>query len=141
MKLPTNNLSKNQLICCCCCFVFLFLCIGAGVYLMNKKKETFDVDEELRAPKTMIFFRANWCGHCQRFKPVWDEFVIESQSNPKIDMLELDIDLPDSKPYMEKHHVRGFPHLVLVDNVKNSEVVFDRNRTKDDLLSFIKENA
>jgi thiol-disulfide isomerase/thioredoxin len=115
--------------------------LSVTVYCYNKKnsnnKEKFNSEH---GNKTLIFFKANWCGHCKRFKPVWDEFVEECRTqNEPTKLLELDIDNEESKPLMEKHNVRGFPHVVLTED-DHEDIVFTKNRTKDDLLNFLKEH-
>lgn len=103
----------------------------------NKKamSESFTTSD-----KTLIFFKANWCGHCNRFKPVWDEFALEcQQNNIGVKVLELDIDEEETKPLMEKHNVRGFPHVVLVEENKD-DIVFTKNRTKEELFAFLNEH-
>tara|TARA_Y100000389_G_scaffold202919_1_gene249732 strand:- start:1280 stop:1600 length:321 start_codon:yes stop_codon:yes gene_type:complete len=105
--------------------------------MKSKTTESFSDDSF----KTLIFFKATWCGHCSRFKPVWDEFTKEcEQKNEQTKLLELDIDNEESKPLMEKHNVRGFPHVVLVQENKD-DIVFTKNRTKDDLHAFLNEYA
>lgn len=102
----------------------------------KSKKESFDPNEQ----KTVMFFKASWCGHCTRFKPVWDSVVSECNSTDKysnVDFLELDVDEEETKPYMEKYQVRGFPHVVLTNG--DTEHIFTGNRTKDELISFIEE--
>lgn len=133
----TNN-TKN--LCCLFCIVIVIAFMGCMVYyLQNKKsKETFEGNDNM---KTLIFFKANWCGHCNRFKPVWDEFVTECKhKNEPTKLLELDIDQEESKPLMQKHNVRGFPHVVLTGE-NQDDIVFTKNRTKEDLIAFLKEHA
>jgi thiol-disulfide isomerase/thioredoxin len=118
------------------------LCFLLGTYLLVKKykskAETFQPNDH----KTLLFFKAQWCGHCTRFKPVWDSVVSECNSNDRyknIDFIEMDVDEEETKPYMEKHQVRGFPHVVMT-KPDGAEKVFAGNRTSDELLSFIEEN-
>jgi thiol-disulfide isomerase/thioredoxin len=102
----------------------------------GKKTETFNGESET---KTLMFFKADWCGHCTRFKPVWDEFKQECNIKyPNVSLKELNIDDEASKPLMEKHNVRGFPHVVLTGE-NTEDVVFNKNRTKEDLIAFIQE--
>ena len=108
-------------------------------YVKNNKK----AKELFTSPLELIFFKANWCGHCQRFKPVWDDVMNECSKDDKyshITMKELDIDTDEAKPLMQKHNVRGFPHVVLVGEESSNDKVFQRNRTKEELLAFLNEN-
>jgi protein disulfide-isomerase len=133
----TNN---TKCLCCMFCIVVIIAFLGYAVYyLQNRKsKESFNEGGNV---KTLIFFKANWCGHCNRFKPVWDEFVTECENkNEPTKLVELDIDNDESKPLMEKHNVRGFPHVVLTSD-NDEDVVFTKNRTKEDLIAFLKEHA
>ena len=115
--------------------VITYLCV---ICMKSKKTESFSDNS---GAKTLIFFKATWCGHCSRFKPVWDEFKTEcEQKNEKTTLLELDIDNEESKPLMKKHNVRGFPHVVLVQENKD-DIVFTNNRTKEDLHAFLREFA
>ena len=137
-----NQMTSNtKFFCCLFCVVIIVALLGYGAYYMKQKnsKETFDGGNN--NGKTLIFFKANWCGHCNRFKPVWDEFVTECKNNNEsTQLLELDIDKEESKPIMEKHNVKGFPHVVLTaDN--QEDVVFTKNRTKEDLIAFLKDYA
>lgn len=127
------------------CCMLLLLCVisllSVTVYCYTKRasdnKEKFESEH---GSKTLIFFKANWCGHCKRFKPVWDEFVEDcKKNNEPTKLLELDIDNEESKPFVEKHNVRGFPHVVLTEDNKE-DIVFTKNRTKDELLAFLKEH-
>jgi len=115
-------------------------------YFLYKRVSASPTEEFSNDKKTLYFFKANWCGHCQRFKPVWDEVVehCNSKNSDKyagIELVELDIDQVESKPLMQKHGVRGFPHVVITDSSESTEndLVFNRNRTKEDLIAFIEE--
>ena len=116
-------------------------------YFLSKKISSSPTEEFSNDKKNLYFFKANWCGHCQRFKPVWDEVVehCNSKNSDKyagVELVELDIDHEESKPLMQKHGVRGFPHVVITDSSESTDtdVVFNRNRTKEDLIAFIEEN-
>ena len=113
------------------------------IYLYLKHKPSEAKESFVEDKYYFIFFRANWCGHCQRFKPVWDEFVNEATMSDKynnVDIIELDIDKEESKPLLQKHNVRGFPHVVLTKD-NTTDKVFTGNRTKEELLSFLDESV
>lgn len=105
----------------------------------NKSKKTDSFTDESK--QTLYFFKANACTHCTRFKPVWDAFVDEcKKNNVKTELVEVDIEGEETKSLIEKHKVRGFPHVVLVEENKE-DIVFTNNRTKEDLLAFLREHT
>jgi thiol-disulfide isomerase/thioredoxin len=121
---------------------FLVLLISFALYKFlcnkNQKTELFTDDKEYE----LVFFYATWCGHCTKFKPVWQEFKTEFEKDPKfakVDVKELDIDEEGSKEYMEKYNVRGFPHVVCAKKDKSKESVFTKDRTKENLFVFVNE--
>ena len=107
--------------------------------LCNKtSKETFTEDKE----HELVFFYATWCGHCTKFKPVWQEFKTEFENTPEsnnVDIKELNIDEEESKEYMQKYNVRGFPHVVCAKKDGSKESVFSNDRTKENLFVFVNE--
>ena len=140
-------LGKNKLYL----FAILFVIVLIGVYISYKwlagSTEAFDgapLESDGAATPSkvvVIFFRANWCGHCTRFKPVWDETCADKVARSdleEVEMKEVDVDTEEAKPLMQKHNVRGFPHVVMVNGDK--EDVYSGNRTKEDLLSFIESH-
>ena len=133
--------SYTKQLCCAMCMVVLIALLAYVVYYFKSSKPKEAFSGEGGGVKTLIFFKANWCGHCNRFKPVWDEFVSECKAkNEPTQLLELDIDEEATKPLMQKHNVRGFPHVVLTGE-NQEDVVFTKNRTKEDLFAFLTENA
>lgn len=129
---------KNILVIAVVCMIcfFTYVCMK---YIRSKRTESFSDDNTPN--KTLIFFKANMCSHCKRFKPVWDEFVEEcKRNNEKTALLELDVENEEAKPLIEKHKVKGFPHVVLVAENKD-DIVFTSNRTKEDLLTFLSEHV
>jgi thiol:disulfide interchange protein len=90
----------------------------------------------------MYFFRANWCGHCQRFKPTWDKFVdtcTSSEEHQNTEIVELDVDQPETKPLLEKYNVTGFPTIIMVNHNTQQKRVFQDERTEEALLKFMKQ--
>ena len=63
--------------------------------------------ENLKLDKSkgcLIFFYADWCGHCKTFKPVWEQ--IKSELGNKIEMYEI-----ESKQCKPDYNIKGFPTL------------------------------
>lgn len=82
---------------------------------------------------TILFFHANWCGHCQAFKPEWSKFEKWAGENgQKVEAVE-----GDSNPELcQKYNIEGYPTILKVDS--NGEVVdeYQGPRTSDGLKQF-----
>ena len=68
---------------------------------------------------TIIFFYADWCGHCKTFMPTWKEF------KNKINTKEYNIiEIESQNPFTQKiKRLRGYPsifyiYLILVKYTK-----------------------
>ena len=55
----------------------LLLCVYLYKEHSNKKVEMFD-----DGVAELMFFSANWCGHCQDFQPVWSKLVTNMEKEP-----------------------------------------------------------
>lgn len=139
------ELGKNKLYV----IALVALLVLAGAFFLYRRsvsagsEEAFDpaavAESAGDSKKTLIFFRANWCGHCTRFKPVWDETCAEMDQRPHlldVERKEVDVDTEEAKPLLQKHNVRGFPHVVLVYG-GDKEEVYSGNRTKEDMIDFL----
>ena len=71
---------------------------SATVYLT-----TDDFKEQTSGKKAIVAFRAPWCTHCKRLKPVWDELA------DKVDVLVGEVDCTVEKDLCLKQGVQGYP--------------------------------
>lgn len=82
---------------------------------------------------TILFFHANWCGHCQAFKPEWGDFETwAGQNGQKVQAVE-----GDSNPELcKKYNIEGYPTVLKVD--ANGELLeeYQGPRTADGLKQF-----
>lgn len=60
----------------------------------------------------LMLFKADWCGHCKTFIPVWNE--LKSQYKGKFNFITFDSD--KNKNEIDKWDVKGFPTLLIKKN-------------------------
>jgi len=80
----------------------------------------------------VYLFKAEWCGHCKAFLPVWDE--LNKKYKSKYNFVTFDSD--NNKSEMKKWNIQGFPTLML----KNSEgqvVEFRGSRDIETVSAFL----
>lgn len=128
-----------------CCVALVVLLIAGAIHMiqMYRNKSTSVVKmegfEQITKP-TLIFFRANWCGHCTRFKPTWDKFVDSANDADlisKIDLVELDVDKPEADAMKARCRVSGFPTISFLKDNDSPDEKFTGDRTVDALMSFV----
>ena len=91
-----------------------------------KPKETFD-----SKPKVMLF-KAEWCGHCKKFMPVWDE--VSKSLGGEAEFIKYDSE--EHKDTMSEYGVKGFPTVYKV--VDGEKTNFEGPRTVDALTEFVR---
>ncbi len=82
---------------------------------------------------TIILFKADWCSHCTKFKPVWAKTT--ELYNNKYNFVVYDAD--SNMNELKEYKVDSFPTVL----VKNGSNVFPYNgdRTFEEFNNFLKE--
>jgi thiol-disulfide isomerase/thioredoxin len=82
--------------------------------------------------KVQLFY-ANWCGHCNKFKPEWEEFKKLAKGGG-IEYEEYEADKDKQK--VDEANVSGFPTIRITMNGNTED--YNGERTADAILSFVK---
>ncbi len=56
----------------------------------------------------LFLFKAEWCGHCKAFKPVWEE--LQQKFRTKYNFYTYDNE--ENKNEMKQWEIRGFPTII-----------------------------
>lgn len=94
--------------------------------LFSKKKDSGD--------DIIVFFYAEWCGHCKAMKDDWKKFIQKAPSNLNI----AEIESEHIKKLETDPKVRGFPTIKYYN--KGNEEEFNDERTADNLLKFVNKH-
>ena len=78
----------------------------------------------------LILFKADWCGYCTRFKPVWDKLT-ENYTKVKYTVYDADKD----QKTMLKYGITSFP-TIMFNNGKEVEK-FQGERDEHSLVSYM----
>lgn len=124
--------------------VMLLIGILIILFIVRKKflmKEGFEstpssFGTDIQGGKKLVLFYADWCGHCKKFKPIWDDM---SNGNDKLLKIDLGGDDPNNAAIMDKYNVDGFPTVALLNN-GNLEQTYNGERSKEALSNFISKS-
>ena len=91
--------------------------------------------------KTIVMFYADWCGHCKKLKPVWDETakVVNGDEENGCKLIKVNCGDPGNneshKALMDKYGIKGYPTIKVFENGESKE--YEGERTKEGILSYL----
>ena len=80
----------------------------------------------------IFLFKANWCGHCNGFKPTWDKLSKEFDSKYKFRTIDAD----NNRDIIKSWNIQGFP--TIIKKVGNNATEYVGSRDEQSVREFIK---
>ena len=108
------------------------------------------LEEMVSKQNTVLLNHANWCGHCQVFKPQWEDFKKSAGRGVNLVSIENEAlsELQKHKTLYKKVTPKDgavyFPMIIVFVKKGTKPVekkVYDGNRTAEDLKSFVKSKV
>ena len=81
----------------------------------------------------IVLVYADWCGHCQKFKPEWKKFRKLARSVSNIRTSELDVDDKTNESMIKSLGVDTFPTVIMI-RPSGDRQVYSGDRSSVDLL-------
>ena len=99
--------------------IILLIILGALFYIYDKflkewfETESGDLDNQVKSGTKLVLFYADWCGHCKKIKPVWDETATEVNAD-EVKMIKVNCGEGTEKDQevMKKYNVDGYPTII-----------------------------
>lgn len=119
----------------------LMLAVLLALYFVytNYLKEGFELqpsklEDEIATGKKLVLFYADWCGHCKKLKPEWDETAKEvNKKDKKMLKVNCGSGSEEEKEIMSKYNIDGYPTIIVFDNGVASP--YDGKRDKESFMS------
>ena len=104
-------------------------------------KENLSYDK-INYNTSLSLYYANWCGHCNKFKPTWEQ-IKNQLNNSNINVLTIDCSGDSNDTSINKTpngtELEGFPTIILSKN--NKDIIYNGERNASSILNFIKQNS
>ena len=99
----------------------------------NNVREDFESQ-----PITLKLFYADWCGHCKRFKPTFENELPQVIRSRQLPCKLVAINADEQPHLVKRYNVKGFPTMILEKNGRLIE--YNGDRTVSDIERFISKN-
>ena len=108
------------------------------IYVTFNLSEAFEsscgeLPQKLNKDKQLVMFYADWCGHCKKIKPDWDEAAKEVGYEKMIKVNVGDV-TEEQKKTMNTYGIQGFPTILIFEK-GNPSGPFE-SRDKNSFLEF-----
>ena len=91
---------------------------------------------EAKKPLVIKLFWVDWCGHCQRFKPVWNKLKRENTE----DVNYVDVNCEKEKEVAQQEGIQGFPTIRLYDADGALLEELEGSRDEENIKNLIKNH-
>jgi len=80
---------------------------------------SIDIEDQVKTGKKLVLFYADWCGHCKKIKPIWDETAKEVNED-EVKMIKVNCGEGTDKDQaiMKKYSIDGYPTIIQFVNGK-----------------------
>lgn len=90
--------------------------------------ESSNLDNQVKSGTKLVLFYADWCGHCKKIKPIWDETAKEVNID-EVKMIKVNCGegTDEDQRVMKKYSIDGYPTIIKFVNGKASLYQGDRD--------------
>ena len=109
-------------------------------YVKYKNKYLRQKEIMTGGDKTQLHLvKADWCGHCKHYKPIFNEFKNQILNNNNITIIEVNADdeNTENKILYKKYNIDGFPTTIIEKN--NNIIKLVGKKSVDELFDAINE--
>jgi thioredoxin-like negative regulator of GroEL len=83
----------------------------------------------------LILFYADWCGHCKKFMPTWEEFIKTRINSEEYNVIQIE----SANPFAQRiKGLQGYPTIYYIHGEKLIE--YNGNRDIESLEKFLEKN-
>jgi hypothetical protein len=108
------------------------------------KAESFATESQevpLQQHLRIALYYSDRCSHCHDFiNNGWGHFTSYAKDNMKNILVE-SISCDDNAQICNAEKIAGYPTVILYNNLSGNKIMYNGDRTKDDIINFINKNS
>ena len=112
------------------------------LYLQSQKKTSHYIennefqDKKFSSKNNLLFFYANWCGHSNKSKHIWNNIKKDADFKEfNLNFVDIDGEDYQNDDLMKKYKIKEYPTIILDRN--NKKIIFDAELTPETLMKFL----
>ena len=115
--------------------IFLIALVSANSEgLVHMNEESFNKHKGTNK-KILIKFYTEWCGHCKRIEPIYQQLAEKMRDNDDVIIGEIDCD--ENKDFCISKGVRGYPTILLFEGESEEGKKYKGPRAVIELERFV----
>ena len=81
--------------------------------MTNSDITSDEIEAHVKSGTKLVLFYADWCGHCKKIKPVWEETASEV-NEPELKMIKVNCGegTPADQKVMKNYSIDGYPTII-----------------------------
>jgi len=109
-----------------------------GYMYLNRSSSLESFKVPTPEQNTFTMYYADWCGHCKKAKPDFEQFMAKSPVDINGTPCVIRMISPEKQPEEAKRKLNGFPTFML-DTTDGQTVEYKGERTMDGYLKFLND--
>ena len=105
------------------------------MYIVVDSNNVNDYLKKRKQGNWVVWYYADWCGHCHHMQPEWESFVEKSKNNKNINLAKIQDTLLDKI----KVQILGYPSIQFHSKGKKISE-FNQERNASNLIKFTNDN-
>ena len=114
--------------------IIILIILGVLYFVYDKflkegfETESGNLEDQVKSGTKLVLFYADWCGHCKKIKPVWDETSKEVNAD-EVKMIKVNCGegTDEDQRIMKKYSIDGYPTIIKFVNGKATLYQGDRD--------------
>ena len=104
--------------------------------VVDKSKNLNSFNNKIKKGPWLVWFYADWCGHCVHMKPEWEKLENECKNNKMTNVARVNDQMKDKLHNNIGNDVMGFPTIRLYNNGK-LENEYSGERNNNSFMEFL----
>ena len=104
--------------------------------VLNKPTNLNNFNNNIKKGPWLVWFYADWCGHCTNMKSEWEKLESKCKTNNKLNIARVNDEMKDKLHNNIGNDVMGFPTIRLYNNGKLDNE-YKGERDNNSLLEFL----